>query len=39
MTQIGLELIALFSLFVGSAVTLIGMLGYAIIKWWRDKNR
>ena len=37
MTQIGLELIFIFSLFVGSAVTLIGMLGYAIIKWWRNR--
>ena len=37
MTQIGLELIALFSLFVGSAVTLVGMLGYAIINKWRGR--
>lgn len=38
MTQIGLELIALFSLFVGSAVTLVGMLGYAIINKWRGRK-
>ena len=37
MTQIGLELIILFSLFVGSAVTLLGIAVYAIIKWWRMK--
>ena len=38
MTQIGLELIILFSLFVGSAGTLVGMLGYAIFKWWRGRE-
>lgn len=38
MTQIGLELIVLFSLFVGCLVTLVGMLGYAIINKWRGRE-
>ena len=37
MTLIAYELIILFSLFVGSAVALLGVVGYAIIKWWRDR--
>ena len=38
MTQIGLELIILFSLFIGSAVALLGIAVYGIIKWWRKIN-
>ena len=38
MTQIGLELITLFSLFIGSAVTLLGIAVYGIIKWRRKNN-
>ena len=37
MTQIGLELIILFSLFIGSAVALLGIAVYAIIKRWRNR--
>ena len=37
MTQIGLELIILFSLVIGSAVALLGIAVYAIIKWWRNR--
>ena len=39
MSVLAYELIILFSLFIGSAVALLGMLGYAIINKWRDKNR
>ena len=38
MTQIGLELLILFSLFIGSAVALLGIAVYGIIKWWRTSK-
>ena len=37
MNLIAYELIILFSLFIGSAVALLGIAVYAIIKWWRNR--
>ena len=38
MSVLAYELIILFSLFIGSAVTLLGIAVYGIIKWWRRRK-
>ena len=38
MSLIAYELIFIFSLFIGSAVALLGIAVYGIIKWWRGRK-
>ena len=38
MSVLAYELIILFSLFIGSAVTLLGIAVYGIIKGWRGRK-